>query len=109
METVLFQRSGHNLKGKEGITMAQEKQSLPHKLSVEEREKLTMTGATEVLHFDEELARLHTDRGVIAVYGRDLKLKTLSLEGGTVSIQGQIDAVVYELNKKTGQWSRFWK
>ena len=89
--------------------MAQEKQALPHKLSVEEREKLTMTGATEVLHFDEEMTRLHTSQGEVSVYGRQLKLKTLSLDGGTVCITGQIDGVVYELSRKGEGWNRFWK
>ena len=89
--------------------MAQEKQGLPHKLMVEEREKLTLTGAMEVLHFDEEMTRLHTSRGEICIYGKGLKLKTLSLDGGTVSVSGQIDAVVYELSGKREGWGRFWK
>lgn len=88
--------------------MAQEKQALPHKLSLDEREKLTMLGATEVLHFDEELARLNTSRGEISVYGRELKLKTLSLEGGNVSITGQIEGIIYGQSQKSSRWGRLW-
>ena len=76
--------------------MAEEKAALPHKLSLEERKKLTLTGATEVLRFDEEMAQLKTSQGIVIVQGRDLKLKTLSLEGGTVAITGHIGAVIYE-------------
>lgn len=89
--------------------MTQQSQPLPHSLKLDERERLTMTGAIEVLHFDEELARLNTTRGSVAVYGRELKLKTLSLEGGTVSITGQIDAVEYEAEKKSGGWGKLWR
>lgn len=89
--------------------MTQQPQDLPHSLKLDEREKLTITGATEVLHFDEELSRLNTARGPIAVYGRELKLKTLSLEDGTVSITGQIDAIEYEAEKKSGGWGKLWR
>ena len=88
--------------------MAQENRQLPHKLTLDEREKLTMTGATEVIHFDEELAKLNTSRGEISVYGRELKLKTLSLDGGSVSITGQIDGVFYEPGQKNGRWGKLW-
>lgn len=109
METVLFLHRRHRLKGKEGMIMAQERQGLPHKLNLDEREKLTMTGVNEVIHFDEEVARLNSSRGEVSVYGRELKLKTLSLEGGTVSIMGQIDGIVYEHSRKSEGWGRFWK
>ena len=82
----------------------EEKLTMLHKLSLEQREKLTMTGATEVIHFDEEMARLCTDGGTVCVYGSGLKLKTLSLEGGKVAIQGKIDAIVYEGDRKSGRW-----
>ena len=76
--------------------MADERMALPHKLQMEERKKLTLTGATEVLRFDEEMAQLNTSQGTIIVQGSDLKLKTLSLDGGTVSITGRICAIIYE-------------
>lgn len=76
--------------------MADEIIGLPHKLTVEERKGLTLTGASEVQRFDEEVAQLNTSQGIVIVQGRDLKLKTLSLEGGTVSITGHICAIIYE-------------
>lgn len=88
--------------------MTQENQPLPHRVNLDEREKLTMTGATEVIHFDEELARLNTSRGEISVYGRELKLKTLSLEGGSVCITGEVDGVIYENTRKSGGWGKLW-
>lgn len=76
--------------------MAQERESLPHKLTLDERKKLTLTGATEVLRFDEEMAQLNTSQGMVIVQGNGLKLKTLSLDGGTVAITGHICALIYE-------------
>jgi len=77
---------------------------LPHKLTLEERKKLTMTGATEVLHFEEEMAQLLTSRGLVSIHGRGLKLKCLSLEGGLVSVSGEIAAVIYEQPREKKRW-----
>lgn len=76
--------------------MPEEKRELPHKLTLEQRDKLTLTGATEVLRFDEEMTQLNTSMGIVTIQGRGLKLKTLSLDGGVVSISGQVSAIVYE-------------
>lgn len=76
--------------------MAEDTSRLPHKLSLEERKKLTLTGATEVVRFDEETAQLNTSQGSVIVQGEGLKLKTLSLEGGTVAITGKIYGIFYE-------------
>ncbi len=73
-----------------------EKPALPHKLTLDERKKLTLTGASEVVRFDEELVELRTSGGTVLVTGQELKLKCLSLEDGTVVVQGRIDGISYE-------------
>lgn len=87
--------------------MAAEELQLPHKLTLNERSYLSMTGVTEVVSFDEEAVVLHTALGVLAVQGEYLKLKTLSPEGGQVIIEGQITALYYEQPRmKSGFWGR---
>lgn len=76
---------------------------LPHKLSLEERSRLTMTGVTEVVSFQETSVVLHTSLGTLIIQGNDLKLKTLSLEGGQVAVDGQISAIIYE-EPRSGGW-----
>jgi len=90
------------------MAMAQEQQRLPHRITLDEREKLNLMGATEILHFDEEMTRIQTSRGEVSVFGSQLKLKTLSLDGGNVSVTGQIDAVVYEQPRQKKGWARVW-
>ena len=77
---------------------------LPHKLTLEGRSKLTMTGVTEVVSFDENAVFLHTTLGDLLVQGEELKLKTLSVEGGQVSVAGKISAMAYEEPRRTGGW-----
>ena len=76
---------------------------LPHKLSLEERSRLTMTGVTEVVSFQETSVVLHSSLGTLIIQGNDLKLKTLSLEGGQVAVDGHISAIIYE-EPRSGGW-----
>ncbi len=69
---------------------------LPHKLALDERKKLTVTGVTEVVSFDEENVVLRTSLGTLIVQGQGLQLKQLTLEGGNVAVQGQITSLFYE-------------
>lgn len=75
------------------------------KLTMEARKKLTLTGATEVIRFDEEQAELNTDLGPLLIDGADLKLKCLSLETGTIVVEGDLQALSYaEPRRKRGLW-----
>ena len=85
--------------------MAQEDQ-MPHKLQLNERRQLTMTGVTEVVSFAEGAVILQTSLGTLIVQGRELQLKTLSLEGGQVAVDGNISALTYEEPRQNGGWRR---
>ena len=78
---------------------------LPHKLCLNERRQLTMTGVTEVVSFEENAVVLHTGLGTLIVQGKDLQLKTLSLEGGQVAVEGTVSALIYE-EPRVGGWRR---
>ena len=69
---------------------------MPHKLTLTERKQLTVTGITEVLSFDDTTVALAMDSGNLMVHGQQLRLKTLSAEGGQVILEGQVSAIVYE-------------
>lgn len=84
--------------------MAQEE--LPHRLSLSERSKLTVTGVTEVISFDETMVALQTCMGMLNVQGSQLQLKTLSLDGGQVEVDGTVSSLVYEEAKPGGFLSR---
>lgn len=80
---------------------------LPHKLTLNDRKSLTLTGVTEVISFDENTVVLTTALGTLTVQGNDLQLKTLSLEGGQVAVDGHICALIYEEPRPAGgMWRR---
>lgn len=78
----------------------------PHKLCLNERKSLTMTGVTEVVSFDDSTVVLHTTLGTLMIQGQELQLKTLSLEGGQVAVEGNISALVYEEPRQVFGWRR---
>ncbi len=82
--------------------MAEERLQLPHKLTLNERKALTMTGVTEVVSFDDSAVVLRTALGTLVVQGNQLQLKTLSLDGGQVAVEGHIAALIYEEPRQSG-------
>lgn len=63
---------------------------LPHKLVLESRKKLSVSGVKEVESFDEASVVLNTNRGTIIIRGEGLHLQMLSLDGGQVSVDGLV-------------------
>ena len=78
-------------------------EQVSHGLQLDRRERLTMTGVTEVVSFDESTVILRTGLGILNVHGRELQLKKLSLDGGQVAVEGQISALIYE-EPRTRLW-----
>lgn len=79
-----------------------EEETLPHKLSLEERKCLRLSGVTEVISFDEACVALRTTLGDLTVHGEGLRLKNLSLEGGQAAVEGTITALIYEQPRRGG-------
>ena len=76
------------------------------RMVMEGRRKLTLTGAKEVLRFDEELAELSTALGNLTIEGTGMKLKTLSLDTGTVVVEGELRCFSYEEPRLRRGWRR---
>lgn len=81
-------------------------QQLPHCLTLNERRQLSVTGVTEVVSFEDTAVILKTSLGTMIVQGRDLQLKTLSVDGGQVAVEGTVCAIGYEEPRQNGGWLR---
>ncbi len=80
-------------------------QQLPHGLSLRQRQSLSVTGVTEVVSFDETAVVLGTEMGTLVVQGQELQLKTLSVEGGEVAVEGHVSSLTYA-EPRSGGWLR---
>ena len=81
-----------------------EELQLPHKLTLQQREALSMTGVTEVVSFDDAAVVLRTGLGTLVVQGQQLQLKQLTLDGGNVAVDGHISSLTYEETRTPGNW-----
>lgn len=89
--------------------MAEQGIQLPHKLTLNERKNLTLTGVSEVVSFDEDAVVLRTGLGTLVVHGKELQLKTLSPEGGQVTVTGTVSAMIYEEPRSSGFFRRLFQ
>lgn len=76
-------------------------------LRLEDRKKLTMTGVSEVVRFEETLVVLQTGLGQLHIHGQGLQLKNLSLEEGQAAVEGQITALIFEEPRERGIFGRW--
>ncbi len=83
-------------------TVPSQELELPHRLTLEGRSRLSVTGVLEVESFDEGMIVLATTRGTLVVHGSGLHLQLLSLDGGQVSVDGQVESMCYEEPAPTG-------
>lgn len=70
--------------------------SAPHHVVIEERKSLTVSGVEDVERFDENTIVLSTSKGAMVVSGAELRIEKLSLDGGDLKVEGDIDSVSYE-------------
>ena len=70
--------------------------SAPHRLELDGRERLTVSGVEDVDRFDEGEIVMTTSAGTLIVQGESLHIDKLSLDGGELHVDGRIDSVSYE-------------
>ncbi len=75
--------------------------ALGHRLNLESRNKLSVSGVTDMGSFDESAAVMETAQGTLIVRGGNLHVEKLNLEAGEVTLTGQVDSLVYEESAKT--------
>lgn len=73
-----------------------------HSLSLEGREKLSLSGVEDVSGFDENLVVLTTAQGELSVRGQSLHIERIDLESGTLELRGHIQELSYEEPARTG-------
>ena len=78
---------------------------MPHKVVLEDREQLTVSGVEEVESFDENSILMSTAHGGLEVQGEGLHIEKLSLDGGDLKVEGEIESLVYE--EDTGRQGGF--
>ena len=76
-------------------------------MSLENREKLSLTGVTDVSGFDESLIVLVTSLGPLTIRGEGLHIDRIDLNAGQLDVRGKVSDLCYEEPAREGGfWSR---
>lgn len=81
-------------------------QPRPHQLILQDRKVLELTGVSDVDSFDETTVTAYTSLGTLSIRGKNLHIRHLDVEGGLLSVEGQMDALTYTEVSRGGFFSR---
>lgn len=79
-----------------------EKELKLQNLSLENREKLNVSGVEQVESFNETQIVIYTLRGALTIKGESLNISKLNLEDGNVKIEGLIESLAYSNKTNLG-------
>ena len=83
-----------------------------HNAILENRQKLMLSGITDVDSFNEKEIYLFTQLGEMLVKGENLHINEMSVENGELSVEGEISAIIYgdkERKKKLSPIGKIFK
>ena len=70
---------------------------------MENREKIKITGVSDVISFDDNFVEAETELGNMLIRGEKLKIEKLNLDEKELSLNGYIFSCEYAEVKKTGK------
>ena len=79
----------------------------PHSLSIENRERMSLSGVEDVSGFDENTVILTTSLGALTIRGDGLHICRIDLELGQLEVQGHVRELSYdEPVQRESLWTR---
>ena len=67
-----------------------------HRLTLDERTRLTVSGVEEVVSFHEEEVSVRTVKGLLLIRGTGLRVDKLEKTTGELAVAGQVSELCYE-------------
>lgn len=67
-----------------------------HRVTLDNRSRLTISGVDGVESFDETTIVMTTTEGSLQITGSGLHIEKLSLDGGDLLVTGTVDSLTYE-------------
>lgn len=78
------------------------KSPMPHQVIMQDRNRLDVTGVTDLDRFDDTVVVAFTSMGELTIKGNDLQIRRLDLEGENLSLEGRIDTLSYSDAQRSG-------
>jgi len=67
----------------------------PHRITLQNRSSLQVTGVADVIAYDPGEIILETTAGLLLIKGEELHMNHLSLEKGETGVDGRVDSLTY--------------
>lgn len=64
-------------------------------IMLENREKMSISGVSDVLSFDDQIIIVETDLGLLTIKGENLKINKLNIDTSDFSLNGKINSISY--------------
>ncbi len=80
-----------------------------HNLILEDRNKLSLSGVTDVESFNDNEVSLYTSQGELVIRGKNLHVDEVSLETGDLEMSGEVKSIIYgdrDRTKKPTLWKK---
>ena len=69
---------------------------IAHKIILDQRERMTVSGTEDVISFDECGIVLKTVMGILSVDGAELRIINLNVDTKEIEISGKVSGVIYQ-------------
>ncbi|MDF2613238.1 MAG: yabP [Clostridia bacterium] len=73
----------------------EEKMTRKHIVNIVDRERLSITGVTDVFSFDEGAIELETNEGYIEIKGDALHIVKMNIDDGDMIVEGTVTELIY--------------
>ena len=67
-----------------------------HRVTLERRENISVSGVLDVISFDEETIVIDTELGILLLKGAQLHVNRLNLDTGELEVDGDVVSLNYE-------------
>ncbi len=71
-----------------------------HKLILDNRNSMSMTGVAKVISIDQDLVLLVTENGKLKITGKNMQASTLDIDKGILELTGSFNSMVYSGDKE---------
>ena len=71
-----------------------------HKLILDNRNSMSMTGVAKVISIDQDLVLLVTENGKLKIPGKNMQASTLDIDKGILELTGSFNSMVYSGEKE---------
>ena len=73
-----------------------------HEITLSNRNKMSLTGVTDVISFNDDRVDLKTNMGTLVIKGKGLNINKLNTDSGNLDVTGEVQLLEYVNRRDKG-------